>query len=102
MKEKIAFASWNYIKLICAEHGEELTLGDINGRPFYECTVQGCSTKISTAVYEKVLDDVIALQNKGELPTGIRWKRKSDLRVVEFTIASCSNGKRPEVSVKVF
>ncbi len=102
MREKIAFASWNYIKLVCAEHREELVLGVIKGRPFYECTVQGCLTKISTAVYEKALDDVIALQNKGELTTGVKWKRKSDSRVVEFTLSSCSNGKRPEVSVRVF
>ena len=35
MSEKIAFASWNYIRLVCSNHGDELVLDEISGRPFY-------------------------------------------------------------------
>ena len=102
MSEKIAFASWNYIRLVCAIHGDELVLDEFNGRPFYRCGTTECDLKISSSLYEKVLDDVITLQNKGELLVGVHWKRRSDSKFVEFTVISCANGKRPEISVRIF
>ena len=101
MSEKIAFASWNYIMLVCPIHSRELILDDVNGRPIYRCEVNECHLTISSALYEKVLDDVISLQNKGELLVGACWRRKSDLKVVEFTVISCANGKRPEIAVRI-
>lgn len=101
MSEKIAFASWNYIRLVCSNHGDELVLDEISGRPFYRCRTNECDLRISSALYEKVLDDVIALQNKGELLVGIHWKRKSDSKITEFSVISCANGKRPEISVRI-
>lgn len=102
MSEKIAFASWNYICLVCSIHGEELILDEIKGRPIYRCSAEGCAVKISTDLYEKILEDVIAFQNKGEIAVGMRWRRRSESRVVEFTIVACANGKRPEISVRVY
>ena len=32
-------------------------------------------------------------ENKGKLPVGASWKRKSDSRFVEFTLTACANGK---------
>lgn len=101
MSEKIAFASWNYIRLLCSIHKTELILDEVNGRPVYRCEVKDCHLKISSALYEKVLDDVISLQNKGELLVGACWRRKSDLKVVEFAVISCANGKRPEIAVRI-
>ena len=67
MSEKIAFASWNYIRLLCSIHKTELILDEVNGRPVYRCEVKDCHLKISSALYEKVLDDVISLQNNSPL-----------------------------------
>ena len=100
MNEKIAFASWGYIRLICSNHGEELVLDANNDRPIYRCEGD-CTLKISSVLYEKVLDDVIALQNKGDLIVGACWRRKSDSRVIEFVVSSCANGKRPEIAVRI-
>ena len=101
MSEKIAFASWNYIRLVCSVHGDELLLDEIRGRPIYRCCAERCAVKISTSLYEKILEDVISFQNKGELAVGTCWRRKNESRVVMFTVVACANGKRPEISVRI-
>ena len=57
--------------------------------------------KLSPSLYEKILDDVVLFQNKGKLPVGASWKRKSDSRFVEFTLTACANGKQPEIAVRI-
>lgn len=101
MSDRIAFASWSYIRMICPLHKEELVLDEINGKPIYRCDSKECTLKISAVLYEKVLDDVISLQNKGNLLVGADWRRKSDSKVYEFTVVSCANGKRPEIAVRI-
>lgn len=101
MSEKIAYASWSYIKLVCSIHREELILDEVNGRPVYRCGAEGCALKLSPSLYEKILDDVVSFQNKGKLPVGASWKRKSDSRFVEFTLTACANGKQPEIAARI-
>lgn len=101
MNEKIAFASWNYIKLVCAVHKEDLILDEVHGRPVYRCCADGCNLQLSSKLYEKILEDVVSSQNKGTLPVGACWKRKSETRRFSFTLTACANGKQPEISVTV-
>jgi len=101
MKERIAFVPWSYIRIICAVHREELILDEFRGKPVYRCCAGSCTLQISPSLYEKILNDVVLMQNKGELPVGTCWKRRSDSRYVELTLTACANGKQPEISVRV-
>ena len=101
MGERIAFASWNYISLVCSEHGNELVLDEAKGKPVYRCGTENCALRISSVIYEKILEDVISFQNKGTLLVGASWKRKSELKIIELTVKTCANGKRPEIAVRI-
>ena len=101
MSERIAFVPWGYIRIVCAEHREEFILEELRGRPVYRCCAGDCTLQISPTLYEKILDDVVFMQNKGDLPVGTCWKRRCDARHVELTLTACANGKQPEISVRV-
>lgn len=101
MSEKIAFAPWGYISLICFVHRDELILDVFKGRPIYRCSAEDCGIRISSALYEKILDDVILFQNQGKLIVGACWRRRSESKIMEFIVTACANGKRPEIAVRI-
>ena len=55
MSEKIAFVSWDYLRLVCGTHGAELELTLKGNRTLYSCTDSGCSVVLPTELYEKLL-----------------------------------------------
>ena len=46
MPERIAFASWDFIELVCPVHGKELSLEMRKQQPTYVCTEKECSVQI--------------------------------------------------------
>lgn len=100
MSEKIAFVSWDYLRLVCGTHGAELELTLKGNRTLYSCTDSGCSVALPTELYEKLLKDVVNMQNNGPLMLGYRWRRKTKGEAFEFSVISASQGKRPIISVK--
>ncbi len=99
MGEKIAFAPWNYINILCSNHKKELVLGLSGSKPIYRCEEQGCPLCFSAEVHEKVLDDVVEKQNSNRLVLGEQWKRRVSGVAYIFTVESCSYGKTVEISV---
>ena len=102
MKEKIAFASWSFIKILCATHGEELVLKEISGRPVYVCPRRDCTLQVPSVIYEKLLEDTVLKLNSNALVIGSRWKRQYLGRAYECSILSAVSGKQPEISIKTF
>jgi len=100
MGEKIAFVSWDYLRLVCDLHRTELELILKGSRTLYSCTADNCSVSIPTELYEKVLEDVVNMQDNGPLMLGYRWRRKSKGEAFEFSVISASQGKCPIISVK--
>ncbi len=102
MKEKIAFASWGFIKIICAKHGEELVLKEISGRPTYVCPKEDCTLQVPSAIYEKLLEDTVSKLNANRLVIGSSWRRRHLGRTYECSILSAAAGKQPEIGIKTF
>ncbi len=102
MNEKIAFASWSFIKIRCAKHGEELVLTEIAGRPTYICPNAACSLQVPSAVYEKLLEDTVSKLNANRLVIGSSWKRRYLGKTYECFILSAAAGKQPEIGIKTF
>ena len=102
MKEKIAFASWNFIKIICAKHREELVLKEISERPSYVCPKDDCSLQVPSAIYEKLLEDTVTKLNSNALVIGSSWRRRYLGKAYECTILSAAAGKQPEIGIKTF
>lgn len=102
MKEKIAFASWSFIKIMCAKHGEELVLTEISGRPTYICPNEGCALQVPSAVYEKLLEDTVSKLNANLLVIGSHWRRRYLSKTYECSVLAAAAGKQPEIGVKTF
>lgn len=102
MKERIAFASWSFIKIMCAKHGEELVLKEISGRPTYVCRNEGCTLQVPSAIYEKLLEDTVSKLNSDALIVGSSWRRRYLGRTYEGSILSAATGKQPEIGIKTF
>lgn len=100
MSEKIAFVSWGYLHLICDTHKSELELVMKGKRTVYTCAAEGCVLALPTELYEKLLEDVVAMQNQNSLTIGHRWKRRMKNEAFEFSVVSTSQGKPPTISVK--
>ncbi len=100
MGEKITFASWDYIKLLCFEHKIDLSLAVSGYKPVYRCKTDGCNLCFSADVYEKVLDDVVKKQNTDRLIVGDMWKKRIMGSTYAFTVEACPCGKQVEVSVE--
>ena len=98
MGERIAFVSWDYLRLVCDLHGAELELTLKGNRTLYSCTDSGCSVALPTELYEKLLEDVVNMQNNGPLMLGYRWKRKSKGEAFEFVLTWEENGETFSVS----
>ena len=99
MGERITFVSWNYLRLICVLHKTELELRSKGNKTLYTCTDEFCSVALPTELYEKLLEEVVDMQNKGPLMVGHRWRIKGKNDAFEFAIVSSANGKAPTVSV---
>ncbi len=102
MKEKIAFASWGFIKIICARHGEELVLKEISGRPTYVCPKEDCTLQVPSAIYEKLLEDTVSKLNANRLVIGSSWRRRYLGKTYECFILAAAAGKQPEIGIKTF
>lgn len=102
MKEKIAFASWSFIKIMCSKHGTELVLKEISGRPTYVCRNEGCTLQVPSAIYEKLLEDTVSKLNLNALAVGSNWRRRYLGRAYECTILSAAAGRQPEIGIKTF
>ena len=102
MKETIAFASWSFIKIMCAKHGEELVLKEISGRPTYVCTKEDCTMQVPSAIYEKLLEDTVSKLNLNSLVIGGKWRRRYLGRTYECSILSAAAGKQPEIGIKTY
>ncbi len=87
--DKIASVPWNFIKLVCGNHGEKhpgLVLRDGNSGPHYQCEETGCSLVFPAAVHERLLDEVIKILNiKGSL-IGYVWKKRIMGHLYSFEI----------------
>lgn len=102
MAEKIAFASWDFIEPICAEHETALEIGEIRRQPFYVCSNDGCNTKIPAYVYEKILEDTVSKLNAGAVALGTKWRKKYLGKNYEMKLVVLVNGRRTKVSVRCF
>lgn len=102
MKEKIAFASWSFIKIMCAKHGEELVLKEVSGRPTYSCPNDECALQVPPAVYEKLLEDTVSKLNSNRLVIGSSWRRRYLGKTYECSILAAAAGKQPEIGIKTF
>ena len=100
MGERIAFVSWDYLRVVCDLHRTKLELTLKGSRTLYSCTDCGCHVALPTELYEKLLEDVVNMQNKGPLMLGYRWRRKTKGEAFEFSVISASQGKCPIISVK--
>ena len=100
MSEKIAFVSWGYLHLVCDTHKSELEIVMKGKRTVYTCATDGCDLALPTELYEKLLDDVVTMQNKNSFTIGYRWKRRMKNEAFEFCVVSTSQGKLPTISVK--
>lgn len=101
MKETIAFASWNFIRIKCGVHLEELKLPDTYGKPNYCCPHKACAAYVPDVIYEKLLEDTVSKLNSNSLAVGSRWKKRYSGRVYECIVLSSADGKRPEIGVRV-
>ena len=100
MSERIAFASWDFIELICSEHSKPLNLEMRKHQPMYVCTVEDCSTQLSSTVYEKVLADIVERMNSNSLAIGELWRKKYQGKSYEFKVILFTSGKKTIISVR--
>lgn len=100
MSERIAFASWDFIELVCYEHNEVLNLEMRKLQPMYVCSAVGCSTQLPAIVYEKVLSDIIERMNSNGLAVGEFWRKKYQGMSYEFKVIVFTAGKKICISVK--
>ncbi len=100
MSERIAFASWDFIELICFAHNEVLNLEMRKQQPVYVCSVDGCSTQLPSAVYDKILEDIVEKMNTNSLVVGGSWRKKYQGRNYEFKVIVFTGGKKICVSVR--
>lgn len=101
MKERIAFVSWGYLRVICEEHKTGLELKLVGKRTVYSCPDSTCNLALPTELYEKLLDDVVGMQNSDSFIIGHRWQRKARNEMFEFCVVSVSQGNPPTISVRL-
>lgn len=100
MSERIAFASWDFIELVCSKHNEVLNLEMRKQQPMYVCSVDKCSTQIPTTVYEKVLADIVNRMNSSGLAVGEFWRKKYQGKSYEFKVVVFTSGKKVCISAR--
>ena len=100
MPERIAFASWDFIELVCPIHGKELSLEMRKQQPTYVCTEKECLVQIPATAYEKVLADIVAKMNSNSLAVGGSWRKKYQGRNYEFKVVVFTTGKKTQISVR--
>lgn len=100
MAERIAFASWDFIELVCSTHGKELTLEMRKQQPTYVCAVEQCPVQISATAYEKVLADIVEKMNTDSLAVGGSWRKKYQGQNYEFKVIVFTTGKKTRISVR--
>lgn len=100
MSERIAFASWDFIELICFAHNEVLNLEMRKQQPMYVCSVNGCHTQLPAAVYEKILADIVERLNVNGLAVGEIWRKKYHGKSYEFKVIILTTGKKTQISVR--
>ena len=100
MAERIAFASWDFIELVCYAHGNELTLEMRKQQPTYVCSENKCTVQIPATVYEKVLDDIVKKMNMNSLVVGETWRKRFQGQNYEFKVVVFTSGKKTQISVR--
>lgn len=100
MAERIAFASWDFIELVCYAHGNELTLEMRKQQPTYVCSENKCTVQIPATAYEKVLADIVEKMNSNSLAVGGSWRKKYQGRNYEFKVVVFTTGKKTKISVR--
>ena len=100
MAERIAFASWDFIELVCYAHGNELTLEMRKQQPTYVCSENKCTVQIPATVYEKVLDDIVKKMNMNSLVVGETWRKRFQGQNYEFKVVVFTSGKKTRISVR--
>ena len=100
MTERITFASWDFIELVCSEHGKELSLEMRKQQPTYVCSEPECPIHISANAYEKILADIVERMNKNSLVVGESWRKKYQGWNYEFKVVVFTSGKMIQISVR--
>ena len=100
MAERIAFASWDFIELVCYGHGNKLTLEMRKQQPTYVCSENKCTVQIPATVYEKVLDDIVKKMNMNSLVVGETWRKRFQGQNYEFKVVVFTSGKKTRISVR--
>ena len=100
MSEKIAFASWDFISLLCAKHRKELELSTVGKTPFYCCSESNCETKIPTYAYEKIHNDILNKLNDDKIAIGQEWVIRSLGKTYSCKVVALASGKQTKISVK--
>lgn len=100
MAERIAFASWDFIELVCSAHGKELTLEMRKQQPIYVCSEEQCPIQIPATAYEKVLADIVEKMNTNSLVVGESWRKKYQGSSYEFKVVVFTSGKKIRISVR--
>lgn len=100
MAERIAFASWDFIELVCYAHGNELALEMRKQQPTYVCSENKCTVQIPATVYEKVLDDIVKKMNMNSLVVGETWRKRFQGQNYEFKVVVFTSGKKTRISVR--
>lgn len=100
MSERIAFASWDFIELVCSAHNEILNLEIRKQQPMYVCPAKGCHTHLPATVYEKILSDIVERLNVNGLAVGEVWRKKYQGKSYEFRVIILTTGKKTQISVR--
>lgn len=100
MSEKIAFASWDFISLLCDTHQKELELSESANNPLYICKEKDCKTKLPTYVYERIHTDILKKLNNGHAAIGENWLFRCMGKTYSCKILALASGKQAKISVK--
>lgn len=100
MAERIAFASWDFIELVCSTHGNALDLEMRKQQPTYVCPNTECSVHIPATAYDRVLSDIVGRMNNNSLVVGESWRKKYQGRNYEFKVVVFTSGKMIQISVR--
>lgn len=100
MTEKIAFVSWDFIKIVCEKHHSEIVLKEKNHVPYYCCPEEVCNTVIPVYVYENTLQYIVDSINSSKMFVGQTWRKKYLGKTYECRVITWAYGKQIIVSIR--
>ena len=99
--EKIVYTAWSFVELRCHEHGKELHLRQVNGKPYYCCAQPECTVRVPAAVYEKIRMEVVKRINTDKFGIGIKWVHRYLKVPYQCKVISVVGNLFPVISIRV-